>query len=622
LRAELIQVIQSGGFKGRTGIGSFTNTLKEGDFIRAEVLSSEKGSVALKMPTGHVINAKVDVNATFSPGDKVMLEVTGKENDVALLSILREDEVLETGTPGQKNQMGSFEDKSLAPYASKLQELNMPVREETARAMRDLITQNPKMSLDEAAFLVSNKLTGSDAMMKAALAMLNSGEKTDAMLQKLIDLLSASNIGTGAAIPESGAGGKPANTTPLMELFTQINDSVQVLKGAGDGAGQVAGQPTAPIITHTDTILQSRNAISDKNIFENAQTPSKQAVSESQSMQINMAKPDIIQPSESNQPKIVNQMFTNTGTQESVQSGLQANPVNPAVTENINVPMSPVSADPASTAGTAAQSGVASGAQTGAAESPLTTLHSQLTSLLSELPEFRQTPSETLERFTSSLLRVAGDTPEINAGDTDKLKMLIDKMFTRIQGNDLDAGDRLRSARQELFTRLSLIEEAIMRASPGARAEMIEQTQKVMEHVRILNNIDQFVYMQLPVTLGDERKSAELYLFKKKGGKRVDPDNVNILLAIDLQHMGHWEALLNIRNREVSVKMDVPGVSEKDFFSAHTVLLHNMLAEADFKLVNTNISYADEDEQVTPLTALNALDRYTTSNIKKIDFVI
>jgi hypothetical protein len=218
------------------------------------------------------------------------------------------------------------------------------------------------------------------------------------------------------------------------------------------------------------------------------------------------------------------------------------------------------------------------------------------------------------------LLRVAGDSAQIAGGDTDKLRALLDKMFTRIETGDHNAGDKLRAAREELFTRLSFIEEAISRATPTARAEMLEQTQKVMEHVRILNNIDQFVYMQLPVTLGEEKKSAELYVFKKKNGKKVDPNNVNILLALDLRHMGHWEALLNIKDKDVSIKMEVPGIAEKDYFSAHTVLLHNLLSEANFKLVSTDISF-DEEEEVSPLTALNTLSKLTESRIK-IDFVV
>jgi len=149
---------------------------------------------------------------------------------------------------------------------------------------------------------------------------------------------------------------------------------------------------------------------------------------------------------------------------------------------------------------------------------------------------------------------------------------------------------------------------------------MLLQTQKLMDHVRLLNSIEQFVYIHLPVQLSEEKRAADLYVFKRKGGKRADPDNVNILLAIDLEFMGHWEALVNIKNKDVSIQMEVPGAAEKDHFNANTVLLHNMLDEAGFKLVSTNIKFSEEE--TTPLTALSSFDRYTGGKQGIIDFRI
>jgi len=204
--------------------------------------------------------------------------------------------------------------------------------------------------------------------------------------------------------------------------------------------------------------------------------------------------------------------------------------------------------------------------------------------------------------------------------DSEKLEALIDKLFTRIAKNDSNAGERLRLARQELFARLALIEEAISRSAPPARAALVEQTGRLMDHVRLLNSIDQFVYMQLPVMIGEERKTAELYLFKRKGGKKPDPENVNILLALDLENMGHWESLINFRNKDVSVKMEVAGLEEKKYFGDNTVMLLGMLAEAGFKLVSVNITYSEEE--TTPLNALAIFDKHMNARTGTIDFKV
>ena len=244
----------------------------------------------------------------------------------------------------------------------------------------------------------------------------------------------------------------------------------------------------------------------------------------------------------------------------------------------------------------------------------------EIAELLSQIPEFQGTPAPALERFSNMLLKVAGDNRNVPNNDVEKLTDLVNKLFTRIEKNDNDAGLRLKSAKEELFARLALIEEMISRAGSSTKTPMLEQTRRLMDHVRVLNNIDQFGYMQIPVQIGEERRTAELYLFKKKAGKRLDPENVNILLALDLENMGHWEGLINFRNKDVSIKMEVPGPEEKEYFSENTVLLHELLASAGFKLVNTDITHSGYG--TTPLTALSEFDRLTRSRTGSIDYRI
>jgi len=325
-------------------------------------------------------------------------------------------------------------------------------------------------------------------------------------------------------------------------------------------------------------------------------------------------------PGETAQPATPAVPSAPTDAQSTAQPTQPAQPEAPSAAPT--APPSPAAGQPAATPETAPATPTApdpTASERAPAVQTMQSMSSTVANLLSNIPQFSGTPPSALQRFSEMLLRVAGESTE-TASDKDSLTAQLEKLFTRISREDSDAGARLRDARQEMFTRLALVEEAISRASQPARAEMLVQTQKLMDHVRLLNSIEQFVYMQLPVQLSEERKTADLYVFKRKGGKRADPDNVNILLAIDLEFMGHWESLVNIKNKDVSIQMEVRGEAEKDHFNSSTVLLHNMLDEAGFKLVSTNIKLTEEE--TTPLTALSAFDRYTGGKQGIIDFRI
>jgi len=620
MRIDSSKVPGQGGLKINMGTGA-TNSLKEGDVVRAEVVAVDKnGTVSLKMENGQSFSAKLGADVKLSPGDTILLEVTGKDKGQVSLTfsgVENEDDDLSLG---QKNLVRDFTDKSLAPYANKLAQLNMPVTEESARMMRDIIALNPKLSMDEAAFLASNKLTGDETLMKAALATLANGDKTDAMITRLMSLVNEqTSVAADGTKPASivtagdGASGftvNTANSAPLTDLITTI---VKNFSGVFEGSGQGAQIPsTVPqaIITQPNTNMQinAQNAQEFLNIG-NSQGESTTAAQTSGGTP--QGEGAALAQNTAGAPQ--GEMPPAAATQG------DGSPVSTAMTQENRSLVSQQTSATTETIVNPETSANQSSTTTQPATQTAQSMSNVVAQLLSNIPEFSGTPQSALHRFSEMLLRVAGDTAE-TANNTEKLADQLDKLFTKIGKEDIDAGARLKDAREELFTRLALIEEAISRAAQPARAEMLVQTQKLMDHVRLLNSIEQFVYMQLPVQLSEEKKTADLYVFKRKGGKRADPDNVNILLAIDLEFMGHWEALLNIKNKEVSIQMEVPGEAEKEHFNANTVLLHNMLHDAGFKLVSTNIKFSEEE--TTPLTALSAFDRYTGGKQGIIDFKI
>jgi len=643
MRIDASQVLGQGGVKIKVGIGTAADSLKEGDVVRAEVISSDKnGLLSLKMENGQSFNAKLGTDVKLSPGEMILLEVTSRDGGQVTLSFKGVESADDDLSLGQKNLVADFTDKSLATFASKLSELNMPVTEESARMMREIIAQNPNISLNEAAFLASNKLTGDASLMKAALEAFATGDKTDAMIARLIAL--AGEQTSPADNPSEVRGVNTAqtltvntaNAAPLTELLTTVVKSFSNVFSAPVQTEQASVSSPQTIITQPNVNMQT-NAENAQEIF---QSLTGEALGQGEA-------------SGRGDGSYVPSGVVGQGDGSSVPTGIVGQENGSSVPSGVvgkgdgsSVPSEVVgqgdgSSVPSGVVGQGDGSSVPQGVGQGdgssvpqGADASQTTqnivptspatqttqaMSSVVAQLLSDIPEFSGTPQSALHRFSEMLLRVAGENPE-TTNNKETLMAQLDKLFTKISRNDTDAGARLRDARQELYARLALIEEAVSNASQPARAEMLVQTQKLMDHVRLLNSIEQFVYMQLPVQLSEEKKTADLYVFKRKGGKRADPDNVNILMAIDLEFMGHWEALINIKNKDVSIQMEVPGESQKEHFNANTVLLHNMLNDAGFKLVSTNIKFSIEE--TTPLTALSTFDRHMGGKQGIIDFKI
>ena len=634
MRIDASQILAQGGLKIKSGTNTVLDSLKEGDVIRATVLSGEKnGTLNLKTQDGQIFSAKLDTDIKLTKGDTVLLEVLGKEENQISLSFSGVESAGEDLSPREASLVRDFSDKSLAPFAAKLAEQSIPVTEETARVMRDIMAQNPGLSIEEAAFLASNKLTGDENLMKAALALLSGGEKTDAMIANLIaalgeqDFLVNQDLGTrnpensisGGTLPNSF--GTAASESPLTEFIARIAVSLSSLPehvtGTQNEAGRAPSEDAQAIISQHDGNMQSNISDTEDILFklsntaENAEQSATQAAQDNTSQTV--AGEGAANPGEAAAPGEQVKTTPQDAMREIAEKPGETAAMSGEIAENTQP-------------GETEQAGQSGGrAQTAAPPS----LGETVAQMLSEMPEFKGTPPAALERFSNMLLRVAKDAGDgadnaDNNGNTVKdTKMLaaqLEKMFAAINKDDADAGIRLRAAREEMSARLSLVEEEISKATGPRGAELLSQTQKLMDHVRLLNNIEQFTYMQLPVKLREEQKTAELYVFKRKGGKRADPDNVNILMSIDLENMGHWEALLNIKGKDVYLNMEVAGEAEKEHFSSNTVLLHEMLSQEGFKLINTNIKISQEE--TTPLNALSAFERYTGGKQGRIDLKI
>ena len=614
MRVDAAQDPEQGGLTVKSGAGSFVATLREGDKLKAEVLSNDGGVVVMKADGGQTFKARLDLDVVLSPGDIVLLEMVGKSAGIVTLSI-REEQPIFMESAVQEESAPGFEDKSLLPYAGKLAELSMPVTEENARMIRELISMNPEIGPDEAAFVVSNKLLGDENLIRAAISMLSGGEKTGDMIEHLLTLLDKGESGNRKSDIGIGFGNADIEQTNYYGAQGEVrlnvgNADIEQIVTRAQGECGIQNAETGICFDNTD-IEQSNNITHGAVVNE---VPAETDYPESR---IPDSEFSLAQRLATIMKEIIPQ------NNSVMQSSISTN----------NVEKSDTAVFPGDTYLIEPQNPDIRKADDGDSEARDANYRDTqdetkvrfeidckaIAERLSELQEFCGMPSHKLERFAGILLRIAGDNPDVPNAGVEKLADMLNNAFIQIGKNDIDKGEQLRSSKEELFARLTLLEDAVSRAAPPGKALMLEQTRGLMDHVRLLNSINQFVYMQIPIQMGEEKKTADLYVFKKKGSKRLDPEDVNILLALDLENMGHWEGLINIRNRGVSIKMEVRGPVEKAHFSESTVLLHELLAEAGFKLVNTEITYSKGE--TTPLTAMSLLAKHKSSRTG-IDYII
>jgi hypothetical protein len=115
----------------------------------------------------------------------------------------------------------------------------------------------------------------------------------------------------------------------------------------------------------------------------------------------------------------------------------------------------------------------------------------------------------------------------------------------------------------------------------GAAAE----TDRLISGLKLLQTIDKYSYMQIPVILGGRPSTVELYVFNKKtGAKKKASEGMTFLLALETENLGHVEALVNIRESTVSIRFNVRSEEIADYLRKRTTALYNMVYIKEYRL--------------------------------------
>lgn len=65
-------------------------------------------------------------------------------------------------------------------------------------------------------------------------------------------------------------------------------------------------------------------------------------------------------------------------------------------------------------------------------------------------------------------------------------------------------------------------------------------------------------YIQIPIQLNESKTTAEIYVFNdKKKSKVINPENATILIALDLNRLGHLESLITVTKKNVNITFKV-----------------------------------------------------------------
>ncbi len=633
--------------------------LSPGDVIDAEVVATDKNSMALKLADGSVVVAARELPIPVAQGDIIKLTVTGRQGNQLLAQL--------TDIPAALLEKGDLptmlKSLGLEPNAKNTEILQqflksgvVPTKSEINN-VSDMLSAYKSLTPEKAVFMLNNKIpvnSSNIAMLDQFLAHQNSiGSKLD----KLISLLSqdgdgnpeaalrsplpgpGQSAGQGAPIPaqqtaqvpgqpaaQGSQPGQPASVIPGQQAIIGTPPGQQVpanpaavLADAADATSTVGQQPTASGQAAPQTAAQQTGVMPGTQPAVPGQpvptaVPSELPTSPVQNAQTLAALGAMLGDEDfvSLEPKQLQQM-----------QGQQAQPQTQGTAANPSAAQQTAQGQPQA----AAAQSMAAGQQAAQAETggsipqgqPSPQAAAQLVVPGAAQTQYGQaaivsdaaaatgrdapSPAAQAQATASQTAHPAQNTAvPVNVSTSSDLKSMVESLFRQIEHDRAKflpkeiAASRLNRQINEV---LAAVNEHLPEMSSTQRMAVTQIVNEIDQSMKFINQLSNTTsVIQIPILINDQKSTAELYVFQegKKSGKKIDPRNATMFVSLATVNLNRIDAYVRIIGNNVECDIRADGEETVQFVAANALHLSNLLEANGYRLSRVTFSESEEDQ--------------------------
>ena len=153
---------------------------------------------------------------------------------------------------------------------------------------------------------------------------------------------------------------------------------------------------------------------------------------------------------------------------------------------------------------------------------------------------------------------------------------------------------------QELYKEtakiLKELEPTLQQLSSSARESLSQTGEKLLNSLELQSqlNREDTVY-QLPFMMNGQMQNLQLYFMNQKKNKKIDPNDMTVLLNFDTQHMGNLNVFVGVKYKKIVMKIGVQKEEDKEWLDAHRQQLEEVLEAMDYEI--KDLAYRVEEAQ-------------------------
>lgn len=163
-------------------------------------------------------------------------------------------------------------------------------------------------------------------------------------------------------------------------------------------------------------------------------------------------------------------------------------------------------------------------------------------------------------------------------------KEVLLKNFT-LTPADLKNPKKVQEFYPKMEAQLSSLENLIRSNLSGEDSEHFAgQAKDMQDNIAFMKSLNSmFSCMQLPLKLSEQTAHGDLYVYTKKESMRKNPDNLRVLLHLDLEHLGSMDVHITKNGNHIDAKFYLEDKAAQSLVQTNTSLLADALAKKGYR---------------------------------------
>ena len=197
----------------------------------------------------------------------------------------------------------------------------------------------------------------------------------------------------------------------------------------------------------------------------------------------------------------------------------------------------------------------------------------------------------------------------IDASSNEQLKAIIDSPALKkiLKGQFLTdwtlspAGLKEEGSIEQLYTRINAQLDSLgnlgkLFAAQGSGDKVVLNTSDMQSNIQFMQQLnEQFAYLQLPLKLSENNAHGDLYVMTKKNSIKQSPDNLKVLLHLEMDSLGQLDIHITKEHTNIATKFYVDNNSAKALLERNIEMLKDAINNQGYAFTS---EFLDKEKQI------------------------